>query len=70
MATETVLHVEGMDCTGCERNIQFALSSLRGVERVKADHRAKTVTVAFDPAAVSEDDIRRTLEDIGYDVTG
>lgn len=50
MATEIVLRVEGMTCAGCEGNVEFALSSLPGVERVEADHEAKRVTVGFDPA--------------------
>lgn len=68
MAEEKVLPVEGMDCTGCERNVQFALSALPGVERVKADHRARTVEVAFDPSETTEERIRRAIEDIGYRV--
>lgn len=70
MATGTVLQVDGMSCTGCERNVQFALSSLPGVNRVKADHRAKTVEVDFDPGQTTEDEVRRAVEDIGYTVVG
>lgn len=70
MAVGTVLQVHGMSCTGCERNVQFALSSLPGVKRVKADHRAKTVEVDFDSAQTTEDEIRRAVEDIGYTVVG
>lgn len=70
MAQETILQVDGMSCTGCERNVQFALSALPGVKRVKADHRAKTVEVDLDPAQTTEDEIRRAVEDIGYTVVG
>jgi len=57
-----------MDCSSCKRNIEFVLASLRGVEGVKADHRAMTVEVAFDPTVTSETDIRRAVEDMGYTV--
>lgn len=70
MATGTVLQVDGMSCTGCERNVQFVLSSLPGVRRVKADHRAKTVEVDLDADLTSEEEIRRAVEDIGYTVVG
>lgn len=68
MPKEMVLPVEGMTCTGCENNVQFALSSLPGVRRVKADHKAKTVEVEFDPSATNEDEVRRAIEEIGYTV--
>lgn len=68
MGIGTVLQVHGMSCTGCERNVEFALSSLPGVKGVKADHGAKTVEVDFDSAQTTEDEIRRAVEDIGYTV--
>lgn len=70
MAREITLPVEGMDCTSCETNIEFAVSSLRGVERVKADHKAKTVQVSIDPAVSGEDEVRRAIEDMGYTLLG
>ncbi len=70
MTTAIVLRVDGMSCTGCERNVEFALASRPGVERVKADHRARTVEVELDPGRTTEDEIRRAVEDIGYLVIG
>lgn len=67
-ANELELSVEGMSCAGCEANLRFALSALAGVKRAKADYRAKTVEVAFDPARTSEDEVRRTIEEMGYTV--
>lgn len=66
MTTHATLPVEGMTCTGCENNIQFALTSLKGVDSVDADHRAKTVRVDYDPEVISPDEIRRAIEDMGY----
>lgn len=68
MASEVELSVDGMSCAGCEANLRFALSALTGVRRAKADFRAKTVEVAFDPALTSEDEVRRTIEEMGYTV--
>ncbi len=68
MATKTVFSVNGMDCTGCEKNVQFALSMLPGVERVKADHRANTVDVDLDSSRTTEEEVRRAIEEIGYTV--
>jgi copper chaperone CopZ len=68
LASEVQLTVEGMSCAGCEVNLRFALSSLPGVERTKADYRLKLVEVAFDPALTSKDEVRRAIEEIGYTV--
>jgi copper chaperone CopZ len=55
-----------MTCTGCENNIQFALTSLDGVDSVDADHRAESVRVDYDPEVISPAEIRRAIEDMGY----
>ena len=70
MTTRITLPVEGMSCTGCENNIQFALTSLTGVEKTDADHKAKTVQVDYDAGATSPDQVRRAIEDMGYRVGG
>lgn len=66
--TTAILRIDGMHCGGCERNVEFALSSLPGVSRVKADHGAETVEIAFDPSATVESELRRAIEEIGYRV--
>lgn len=68
MAREVELTVEGMSCAGCEASLRFALSSLAGVTQAKADFRAKKVEVAFDSSLTDEDEVRRTIEDMGYTV--
>jgi len=68
MTTHIELPVEGMSCTGCENNIQFALTSLDGVDAVNADHRAKTVEIDYDTGTRTLDELRRAIEDMGYRV--
>lgn len=68
MPNEIRLSVEGMHCAGCENNLRFALTSHAGVERAKADYKAKTVEVALDPGVTSEAEIREVIEQIGYTV--
>lgn len=66
--TTAILRIDGMHCGGCERNVEFALSSLPGIARVRADRVAKTVEIAFEPSAIDEDKIRGAIEEIGYEV--
>lgn len=70
MTTPTTVPVQGMDCTGCENNIQFALTSLAGVHQVKADHLTQTVQVDYDPALITLDEIHGAVEAMGYRVAG
>ncbi len=65
---EATLSVRGMDCSGCERNIEFALATIQGVTRARADHEGKFVEVEFDGAVTSEEEVRRVIEDAGYEV--
>lgn len=58
--------VEGMTCSGCERAVQNVVTKLEGVDAVKADAGASTVSVEYDPDKVSVDQIRSAINKIGY----
>lgn len=63
-----VVRVSGMTCTGCESILQRALGKLKGVTRVHADFTASTVSVTYDPSAVTLEQIWETIEKQGYGV--
>lgn len=56
-----------MSCTGCEQRIAAVLGRVDGVAEVEADHRAGTVIVDYDAAAVDEATISGRLGDAGYE---
>jgi copper chaperone CopZ len=58
--------VEGMSCSGCERAIQKAVTSLPGVIKVQATAAESTVSVEYDPAKTSIGAIRDTIGKLGY----
>ena len=64
---ETNLIVNGMMCGGCENRIKNAIKNIEGVENVTADHNTGKVIVISNNE-VSEEIIKETLEDIGYEV--
>ena len=66
MKRETIA-VTGMSCTGCEQNVQSALTNLEGVSRVEADHEGGTVEVVADEN-VTDEDVHAAIEQAGYDV--
>jgi len=65
---KTVLKVEGMSCSHCENAVKKAVGALDGVSSVSVDLKGKTVTVEYDSAKVSLDDIKNEIEDQGYEV--
>ena len=64
---ETKLIVNGMMCGGCENRVKNAIKNIEGVENVTADHNTGKVIVVSNNE-VSEETIKETLEDIGYEV--
>lgn len=63
-----LLTVNGMSCTGCESRIAKTLGHLDDVRSVEADHRAGTVAVEFEPAALPEATVRERLTQAGYEI--
>ena len=64
---ETNLIVNGMMCGGCENRVKNAIKNIESVENVTADHNTGKVIVISNNE-VSEEIIKETLEDIGYEV--
>ena len=64
---ETIINVKGMVCGGCENRVKNAIKNIEGVEDVTADHNTGKVIVISNNE-VSEEIIKETLEDIGYEV--
>ncbi|MGH2674084.1 MAG: heavy metal translocating P-type ATPase, partial [Actinomycetota bacterium] len=56
----------GAACPTCLRTIESALAPLRGVGRVDSDIASERLTVHFDPAEVSVDDMRTAVASAGY----
>lgn len=60
------LTIDGMHCAHCVEVVRETLESVRGVdvERVEVG----TADVAYDPSAVSDDQLSTVLDDAGYDL--
>lgn len=67
--TKATITVKGMSCASCEVAVRTSLMRLEGVLRVEPDHRSDRVAVRFDPARVSEEQIKERIQASGYDVT-
>jgi len=69
--TEKVETVEfkcaGMHCTGCEETITTEVKKMDGVKDIKADSKAKVVSVSFDANKTNKENISKTINAAGYD---
>ena len=66
MAQETTLKVPAIHCGGCVKTITGILEALPSVAVAEADTETKLVRVQFDESAVSVDQIREALDEIGF----
>ena len=62
------LNVQGMTCGHCVKAVETSVGALAGVQEVNVDLAQAKVTVAFDEATVSVDQIKETIDEQGYDV--
>jgi len=67
---DNILHygVDGMTCDHCKANVERGLMELQGVSEVLADRTTKQVSVQAD--SVSENQIKKTIEKLGYSFLG
>ncbi len=66
MASETTLKIPAIDCQKCVDTIRRTLQPLASVEVTQADTETKLVRVQFDESAVSVDQIREALDEVGF----
>lgn len=59
-------HVPNISCKHCTMRIEKTLHSMNGVASVNAEVETKKVTVTWDEAQTSWNDLRAALEKIGY----
>lgn len=63
---EMTLKVPKIHCDGCVHTVETAVRKLPGVRNVSASERSKDVKIEFDPQQVKEEQIRMTLQLVGY----
>ena len=68
-AGKVSLALTGMHCASCSALIEKSLSKLAGVHKASVNLATDGATVEFDPAAVSVDDIIKTIKAAGYGAT-
>ena len=60
--------VVGLACSACSANVEKKLSSLPGIHSASVSLASRTALVDFDPAVISLEQMKREVNDIGYDL--
>lgn len=60
--------VEGMTCGHCKMTVENAAGNLAGVGAAKVNLKKGTLTVKYDSAAVTLEDIKDAVIEAGYSV--
>jgi len=65
---KAVLPIQGMTCATCVKKVEEALSSLKGVVRAGVNFATERVSVEYIPEEVSIRDLKKVVEEAGYQV--
>ena len=66
---EKTLKIEGMMCPHCEARVKQCLEALAEVESAEVSHKAGTAVLKL-KADISDDVLKKTVEEQGYKVIG
>ena len=72
MQMQTILKVEGMTCSHCEKAVVKAVSALDGITEAAVNLAEKTVIITHDESVRAEvvKNAAKAIEEQGYDVAG
>jgi len=66
---KVTLGISGMTCNGCVRSVTRVLSELNGVSKADVSLEGKNAVVDYDPASLGVDQLKRAVEEAGFEVT-
>jgi Cu+-exporting ATPase len=62
--------IGGMTCASCVKTIEMVVGELPGVKSVSVNLATETARIAYDPGITSLDDIKKVIEEVGYQFIG
>ena len=63
------LGISGMTCGGCVRSVARVLNALDGVATADVSLEKKCAVVDYDPGKLKLEQLKRSVEEAGYEVT-
>ncbi len=65
---KVLLPIRGMSCAACVNKVEKALRSVKGVTEANVNFATERASVAFLPGEVTLGDLRKAVQDAGYEV--
>lgn len=65
----TVINIEGMTCNSCVQSIEGVISQKPGVKAITVSLLNQNGTIEYDPMLISPDDLKNSIEDMGFDAS-
>ena len=66
MTQEATLTIPALHCGSCAKTVTRVLEALPSVEVTQTNAEAKRVDVKFDESAISLDQVREALDEVGF----
>ena len=66
MTKEATLMIPALHCGSCAKTVTRVLENLPSVEVTQTNSEAKRVDVKFDESAISLEQVREALDDVGF----
>ncbi|HEW79308.1 MAG TPA: heavy metal translocating P-type ATPase, partial [Phycisphaerales bacterium] len=67
---KTTLKIGGMTCATCAKTIEIALKKLNGIHSVNVNAGAEKVYITYNSAMTTLAEMKKTIEDAGYQYFG
>ncbi|KAK2489964.1 hypothetical protein MC885_006374 [Smutsia gigantea] len=69
VSCSVVLAIGGMTCTSCVQAIEGLVAQREGVQQISVSLAEGTGTVLYDPSAVTPEELRGAVEDMGFEAS-
>lgn len=63
------LGISGMTCSGCVHSVSKVLNALDGVVKSDVSLEDRRAVVDYDPGKMGVDQMKRAIEEAGYEIT-
>ena len=64
--TKVIFGIEGIHCGNCASSIEMGLQYKEGVKTASVDDKTEKATIEFDEKKVSEQELAKLIEEMGY----
>jgi mercuric ion binding protein len=58
------------ECEFCKKSIEKNIAAVKGIRKVSCDYKKHEVYVTYNAKVVTIEDIRKAMNDLGYDADG